>query len=121
MTRTRLDLSEFDDTPSRKDPSLLHEISSRAGFPSRPATPPVSLPERQLDSAPSEVPKMTGFRRPARPIGNRHITINARVDDETAQMLYSMRDADPSRRRALADIIEEATRLLYERDFEPGQ
>ena len=33
MTRSRLDLSEFDETPPNKDPAKLREISEGAGLP----------------------------------------------------------------------------------------
>ena len=111
MTRTRLDLSEFDETPPNKDPAKLREISDGAGFPSRPAIPPVAAP------ASAERPQAGTFQRPPRVTGNRHIAINVRVDPETAARLYALRDADPTRKRVLADVIEDATLLLYEREL----
>ena len=116
MTRSRLDLSEFDDTPPNKDPAKLREISDGAGFPSRPAVsavaaPPVAAP------VPAERPQAGTFQRPQRVTGNRNIAINVRVDPETAARLYALRDADPTRKRVIADVVEDATRLLYEREL----
>ena len=111
MTRSRLDLSEFDDTPPNKDPAKLREISDGAGFPSRPAVPGVAAPTS------AERPQAATFQRPPRVTGNRHIAINVRVDPETAARLYALRDADPTRKRVLADVIEDATLLLYEREL----
>ena len=39
MTRARIDLSDLDDAPPKKDQAKLREISDDAGFPSRPAVP----------------------------------------------------------------------------------
>lgn len=118
MTRSRLDLSEFDDTPPNKDPAKLREISDGAGFPSRPAVPaaaaaapPVSAP------VPAERPQAGIFQRPPRVTGNRNIAINVRVDPETAARLYALRDADPARKRVLADVVADAALLLYEREI----
>jgi hypothetical protein len=112
MTRARLDLSDFEGTPASKDTTKLREISEGAGFPSRPAvtTPPAPVVERPPAVAP-------GFQRPARPTGNRHIAINVRVDPETAEKIYALRDADPSRKQAIADVVEEAIQLLHSRQF----
>ena len=112
MTRSRLDLSEFDETPANKDPAKLREISDGAGFPSRPAVPAVAAP------APAERLQAATFQRPPRVTGNRHIAINVRVDPETAARLYALRDADPTRKRVLADVVEDATLLLYEREID---
>lgn len=111
MTRSRLDLSEFDDTPPNKDPAKLREISDGAGFPSRPAVPSVAAP------TPAEAPHAATFQRPPRPTGNRNIAINVRVDPETAARLYALRDADPTRKRVLADVVSDAIMLLYEREL----
>ena len=111
MTRSRLDLSEFDETPPNKDPAKLREISDGAGFPSRPAVPPVAVP------TPAERPQTATFQRPPRVTGNRNIAINVRVDPDTAARLYALRDADPTRKRVLADVIEDATLLLHEREL----
>jgi hypothetical protein len=112
MTRTKLDLSDFDETPANKDPARLREISEGAGFPSRPA---VSTPPPVVAAV--ERPQPSGFQRPARPTGNRHIAINVRVDPETAEKIYALRDADPSRKQAIADVIDEAIQLLHSRQF----
>lgn len=111
MTRTRLDLSEFDETPPNKDPAKLREISDGAGFPSRPAVPATVAP------TPLETPQPATFQRPPRASGNRNIAINVRVDPETAARLYALRDADPTRKRVLADVVADATILLYEREL----
>ncbi len=111
MTRSRLDLSEFDETPANKDPAKLREISDGAGFPSRPAVAPV------VASTPAERSQTSIFQRPPRVTGNRHIAINVRVDPETAARLYALRDADPTRKRVLADVVEDATLLLYEQEL----
>ncbi|VXD01436.1 conserved hypothetical protein [Sphingomonas sp. T1] len=115
MTRTKLDLSEFDETPPNKDPARLREISDVAGFPSRPAVPAVA--KTAPVPAPADHPQAATFQRPPRATGNRNIAINVRVDPETAARLYALRDADPSRKRVLADVIEDATLLLYEREL----
>jgi hypothetical protein len=111
MTRTRLDLSDLDDTPPNKDPAKLREISDGAGFPSRPAVPAVAAPTHP------EPAQTAAFQRPPRPTGNRNIAINVRVDPETAARLYALRDADPTRKRVLADVVADATMLLYEREL----
>ncbi len=114
-TRARIDLSDFEETPPNKDPAKLLEISQEAGFPSRPANLPAAK------GAGEGAPVQPGaFQRPARPSGNRHIAINVRVDPATAERLYALRDADPTRKRALADVIEEATQLLYDRQMRAG-
>ncbi len=115
MTRTRLDLSEFDETPPNKDPAKLREISDGAGFPSRPAVPAVGITAPV--PAPADRPQNATFQRPPRVTGNRNIAINVRVDPETAARLYALRDADPTRKRVLADVVEDATLLLYEREI----
>lgn len=111
MTRTRLDLSEFDDTPPNKDPAKLREISDGAGFPSRPTVPAAAA------TIPLEASQPGVFQRPPRASGNRNIAINVRVDPETAARLYALRDADPTRKRVLADVVADATLLLYEREL----
>lgn len=111
MTRSRLDLSEFDEPPPNKDLGKLREISDGAGFPSRPTVPAAAAP------VPVELPQAGTFQRPPRVTGNRHIAINVRVDPETAARLYALRDADPTRKRVLADVVEDATLLLYEREL----
>lgn len=113
MTRTRLDLSEFDETPPNKDPARLREISDEAGFPSRPAIPSAAAPT----PTPVEGSKPGVFQRPPRASGNRNIAINVRVDPETAARLYALRDADPTRKRVLADVVADAAILLYEREL----
>lgn len=115
MTRSRLDLSEFDETPLSKDPAKLREISDVAGFPSRPAVPAGAPPTPA--PVPADRPQAATFQRPPRITGNRHIAINVRVDPETAARLYALRDADPTRKRVLADVVEDATLLLYEREL----
>ena len=117
MTRTRLDLSEFDDTPPNKDPARLREISDVAGFPSRPAAPPLAAAPAPPAPASAERLQPPTFQRPPRATGNRHIAINVRVDPETAARLYALRDADPTRKRVLADVVEDATLILYEKQF----
>lgn len=119
MTRSRLDLSEFDETPLSKDPAKLREISDVAGFPSRPAVPAVAAPTPAPAPAPvpADRPQAATFQRPPRVTGNRHIAINVRVDPETAARLYALRDADPTRKRVLADVVEDATLLLYQREL----
>ena len=111
MTRARIDLSDFDETPPARDEAKLREISDEAGFPSRPAVP-AKPPLGSASPTPS-----ASFQRPARQTGNRHIPINVRVDPETAERLYALRDLYPNRKRALADVIEEATQLLYDRQI----
>ncbi|WP_375383396.1 hypothetical protein [uncultured Sphingomonas sp.] len=109
MTRARIDLTDFDETPPKKDEAKLREISDDAGFPSRPAVPA---------APPSAARAPSGtFQRPARQTGNRHIPINVRVDPETAERLYALRDLHQNRKRALADVIEEATQLLYDQQI----
>jgi hypothetical protein len=113
MTRARLNLDDFDGPPS-KDPALLRQISEDAGFPSRQAVPlpPASAP------APSVArPESTGFQRPARQSGNRHIAMNIRVDQTTAERIYALRDADPAQKQSLADVFDEAIELLFARRF----
>jgi len=117
MTRTRLDLSEFDETPPNKDPAKLREISDEAGFPSRPAAPPHAAAPVPAAPLPAERLQPAAFQRPPRATGNRHIAINVRVDPETAARLYALRDADPTRKRVLADVVEDATLLLYEKEL----
>jgi hypothetical protein len=112
MNRTRLDLSDFGETPPNKDPARLREISEGAGFPSRPAIAPEAAPAPVAVRAPTG-----GFQRPARPTGNRIVAINIRVDEATAAKLYALRDMDPARKQALADVIEPAIELLYAREF----
>jgi hypothetical protein len=123
MNRARLDLSDFDDTPPNKDPAVLREISVDAGFPSRPAVPapsaasqPAAQPAGQGASA-ADGSVSAGFRRPARPTGNRTIAVNTRVEPEIASMIYELRDNDASRKRAIADVIGEAVKLLYDREL----
>ena len=118
MSRSRLDLSGFEETPPAKDPAVLRQISDDAGFPSRPAAPPiVSAPDAGLRSTHSQASTMpVTFHRPTRPSGNRHIPMNVRVDPETADRMYALRDSDLSRKRTLADVVEEAVALLYERE-----
>ena len=112
MTRAKLDLSDFEETPPSRDPAVLREISDKAGFPSRP---PAS-------SAPTPGPTATdAFQRPARPSGNRHIAVNTRVEPDIARMIYALRDADPTRKRAIADVIGDAIKLLYERELGSGE
>ena len=102
MTRSRLDLSGIDDPPPNKDTAVLREISESAGFPSRPAdSGRASSPDR---------PQKT-FQRPARSTGNRHIAINVRLDQQTAEMIYALRDARP--KQTIADVIEEAVQALH--------
>lgn len=116
MTRSRLDLSEFDDTPANKDPAKLREISDGAGFPSRPAVPAVAAPPVAAP-VPKERPQAGTFQRPPRVTGNRNIAINVRVDPETAARLYALRDADPALKRVLADVVADAALLLYEKEI----
>lgn len=122
MSRARLDLSDFDDTPPNKDPAVLREISEEAGFPSRPAVPapPIvsqpATPSGSVGSA-SDVSPSVAFQRPARPSGNRTIAVNTRVEPEVASMIYELRDNDASRKRAIADVIGEAVKLLYDREL----
>ena len=111
MTRARIDLSDFDEKSPAKDAAKLREISDDAGFPSRPVVPAAP----SLAGA-SRTPSGS-FQRPARQTGNRHIPINVRVDPETAERLYALRDLHQNRKRGLADVIEEATLLLYERQI----
>jgi hypothetical protein len=112
MTRARINLDDFDETPPNKDPAVLREISEDAGFPSRPAVPPAP-------AAPAvERPAAVTFERPARATGNRNIAINVRVPPETATRIYALRDSDPTRARVIADVIEEAIDLLFARRFE---
>ena len=113
MTKARLDLSGFDEPAPNKDPAVLRQISDGAGFPSRQAAPPIAAPVVATPPAAAT----TAFQRPARPSGNRQVAMNVRVDPETADRMYALRDADPSRKRALADVVEEAVALLYERQF----
>lgn len=123
MTRARLDLSDFDDTPPNKDPAVLREISDDAGFPSRPAAPAPS-PAPQPPAAGASAPDASApaaFQRPARPSGNRTIAVNTRVEPEVASMIYELRDNDASRKRAIADVIGEAVKLLYDREFSSQQ
>ncbi len=116
MTRTRLDLSEFDETPPNKDPVKLREISDEAGFPSRPAIPAAAAPS-SVAPPPMDSPQPGTFQRPQRVTGNRNIAINVRVDPETAARLYALRDADPTRKRVLADVVADAAILLYDREL----
>ena len=111
MTRARIDLSDFDETTPTKDAAKLREISDAAGFPSRPA-----VPATPAHAIPARAPS-TSFQRPARQTGNRHIPINVRVDPETAERLYALRDLHQDRKRALADVFEEAIQLLYDRQI----
>ena len=111
MTRARIDLSDFEETPPKKDEAKLREISDEAGFPSRPTVAATPAP-----ASAGRVPPAS-FQRPARQTGNRHIPINVRVDPETADRLYALRDLHQNRKRALADVIEEATQLLYDRQI----
>jgi hypothetical protein len=109
MTRAKLDLSDFDEPESHKDAAMLREIGEQHGFVSRqPATP-------------RPMADTTGFRRPPRPTGNRHIAINVRVPPETAAQIYALRDIDPARKQAIADVIEEAVALLYARHIPDPQ
>lgn len=123
MSRVRLDLSDFDDTPPNKDPAVLREISDDAGFPSRPAMPALSSVSQTaaqpagLVGLASDVSASAAFQRPARPSGNRTIAVNTRVEPEVASMIYELRDNDASRKRAIADVIGEAIKLLYEREL----
>ena len=111
MTRARIDLSDFEETPPAKDEAKLREISDEAGFPSRPAVPATPAQASAVRTSSGS------FQRPARQTGNRHIPINVRVDPDTAERLYALRDLHQNRKRALADVIEEATQLLYDRQI----
>ncbi len=123
MSRARLDLSDFDDTPPNKDPAVLREISVDAGFPSRPAVPaPSPAPQSAAPPAGQAGLAVDGslsaaFQRPARPSGNRTIAVNTRVEPEVASMIYELRDNDASRKRAIADVIGAAVKLLYDREI----
>lgn len=112
--RARIDLSDFDETPPNKDPNVLRQISENAGFPSRPAAPPLPTPA----AAPAEG---GGFRRPARQVGNRTVAINVRVSEETARKLYALRDDNPAiKRGTIADVLDDAIAALYGREFSDG-
>jgi hypothetical protein len=112
MTRSRLKLDDFD-TPPSKDPAVLREIGEQYGFVSRqPAAAPGQAPAPAADSG--------AFQRPPRQTGNRNIAINVRVPPDTANKIYALRDIDPTRKQAIADVIEEAVKLLYEREFPNG-
>ena len=108
MSRSKLDLTDLDEVLPSKDPAVLREISQSAGFPSRPADGPAAFPP----SAPTRLASGE-FRRPARVTGNRHIPINVRVDQVTAERIYALRDARP--KQSIADVIEEAVQGLYDK------
>jgi hypothetical protein len=113
MNRARINLDDFDGPPS-KDPALLRQISEDAGFPSRQAVP---LPAPTVVASAAARADSVGFQRPARQAGNRHIAMNIRVDQTTAERIYALRDADPARKQSLADVIDAAIELLHARQF----
>lgn len=113
MNRARINLDDFDGPPT-KDPALLRQISEDAGFPSRQ---PVPFGAPPAPAAATIRPDATGFQRPARQAGNRHIAMNIRVDQTTAERIYALRDSDPTRKQSLADVFDEAIELLYARHF----
>jgi hypothetical protein len=43
--------------------------------------------------------------------------VNTRLEPDVASMIYQLRDNDPSRKRAIADVIGEAVKLLYDQEL----
>ncbi|MGF7149795.1 hypothetical protein FHS96_003452 [Sphingomonas zeicaulis] len=92
--RKKLDFGGLEERGGRRELDQLRDLSEDLGFPSRePASRPTPAPRGAL-----------GFRRPGRPPSDRMIAINVRVSNETAEVIYRLRDEKP--RQSLADVID---------------
>ena len=95
--RQKLDLGGFKARERSPDEDVLRRVSEEHGFPSRDPAP--SIPEsRPANRAFPE------FRRPGRPQSDRLIPLNVRLNAETMEEIYKIRDSKP--RQTLADVLE---------------